>query len=246
MDLSNKEKIAFFDAQEYVNQQLEIRVTAALKQKNAQFAQEHEHDSKRQLLDYVIACSKDLGHSPHKDEVIGGPFIAYRFGSWMKVLEKAGLSYCGKAPALTKTKIYREELKVQAKLRRQEKEKAKAQKLGYKEPQEQKQPGQEEGKISAEEEKKLRKARDMAWGAEHENDTDEQLIDYLKQCAKELGYTPHKRDVVGSEYICKRIGRWALVCTLAKLPVPQKEKPSKKEVQQYLNSRKKQRQSDSE
>ena len=48
MDLSNKEKIAFFDAQEYVNQQLEIRVTAALKQKNAQFAQEHEHDSKRQ------------------------------------------------------------------------------------------------------------------------------------------------------------------------------------------------------
>ena len=86
----------------------------------------------------------------------------------------------------------------------------------------------------------------MAWGAEHENDTDEQLIDYLKQCAKELGYTPHKRDVVGSEYICKRIGRWALVCTLAKLPVPQKEKPSKKEVQQYLNSRRKQRQSDSE
>ena len=246
-DLSNKEKVAYFDAQAYVNQQLELRTNAALKEKNVQFAQDHAHTSKRELLDYVIACAKDLGHSPHNDEVIGGSFIAERFGNWLKVLEKAGLPYCGRAPAPNKRKIYREELKNQAKLRRQEKEKLKAQRSGFQKPPVQEQQPQEDRKTTAEEEKKLRKARDMAWGAEHENDTDEQLIDYLKQCAKELGYTPRKKDVVGSEYICKRIGSWALVCTLAEIPLPPELKPpKKKEILQYLNSRKNLTQSDPE
>ena len=48
-----------FDPQLWVSQQLELRTNAALKKKNAQFALEHQNDSKRQLLDYVITCANE-------------------------------------------------------------------------------------------------------------------------------------------------------------------------------------------
>ena len=220
-------KVNYFDAQQWVNQQLEMRVNAALKQKNAQFAWEHEHDSKRQLLDYIVACAKDLGRSPHKDEVIGGSYIAYRFGAWANALAEAGLSPCGKAPALNRRKIYRDELKVQAVLWRQEKADAKAQRATQKEAH----------TAIVKQEQEERKARDIVWGAEHAQDTDAELLSYVRRCAEAVGQTPRMKEVLGGEYIRNRIGSWALVCTLAELALPPELKPpKKKELLQYLNS----------
>lgn len=82
-----------------------------------------------------------------------------------------------------------------------------------------------------------RKERDRAWGEEHLGDTDEQLLSHVKAVAAQLGQTPRKSEVIGGEYICKRIGSWALICTLAELPLPKELKPPKrKELLQYLNS----------
>lgn len=237
LDLSNKEKAKYFDAREWVNQQLEMRTNAALKLKNTQFAQEHENDSKLQLLIYVAACVRELGHIPHKDEVIGGPFIAYRFGSWSKALSEAGLPPCGKAPAPTGRKIYRDELKVQAKLWKQEKAEAKVKREAQ----------NEVDAAAAQKEKTERRSRDAAWAAEHAQDTDEQILDYVRKCAAELGQTPRMKEVVGGEFIRKWFGSWALVCTLAELPLPPELKPpKKKEMLQYISSRKNQAKSDPE
>lgn len=226
-----------FDPQLWVSQQLEIRTNAALKKKNAQFALEHQNDSKRQLLDYVITCANELGHTPHMDEIIGGSFIAYRFESWVNVLAEAGLPKCGRNPAPNGRKIYRDELIVQSKLWKQEKADAKAKRAAQNEIE----------AAAAQKERAERKDRDAVWAAEHAQDTDEQILAYVRECAAELGHTPRMKDVLGGEFIRKWIGSWALICTLAELPLPPELKPPKrKEVLQYLNTHKKKETSDSE
>lgn len=226
-----------FDPQLWVSQQLEMRTNAALKKKNAQFALEHQDDSKYQLLEYVVACANELGHTPHMDEVIGGSFIAHRFKGWVNVVMESGLPKCGGCPAPNGRKIYRDELIVQSKLWKQEKAEAKAQRAAQNEI---------EAAI-AQKEKAERKDRDAAWATEHAQDTDEQILAYVRECAAELGHTPRMKDVVGGEFIRKWIGSWALVCTLAELPLPPELKPpKKKEVLQYLNTHKKKETTDPE
>ena len=226
--MSKKDKVKYFDAREYVNRVLADRTDKALQVRNKQFAEEHAKDSKEQLIAYVLQCKDELGHTPHMAEVIGGAFIGYRFCGWAKVLEAAGLPAQVKTPAPTGRKIYRDELKNQTRLWKQEKEAAKAENAVVRELREE----------QAQEEQAIRRERDKSWGTEHSEDTDEELLDYVKVCAKELGQTPRKKEVAGGEYICKRIGSWALVCTLAELPLPAELKPPKKmELLQYRNSR---------
>ena len=224
--MSRKEKKPYFDAQEYVNKQLAIRTDKALEERNKQFAIDHAKDSREQLIAYVLQCKEELGHTPFMTEIIGGAYIGYRFDGWVKMLQAADLPLHAKEPAHTARKIYREELKYQAKLLKEEKTEAKHQNTLAKELKE------EQNK----EEQALRKARDQAWGDAHQADTDEQLLAYVKSCAAESGQTPRKKEVPGGEYICQRIGSWALVCTLAELPLPKELKPpKKKEVLQYLS-----------
>ena len=223
--MSNKEKKTYFDAREYVNQQLAARTDEALHEKNKQFALDHAKDTKEQLIAYVQQCAEDLGHTPHMTEIIGGPYIKFRFAGWVKMLQAAGLPTNVRKPAHAGRKIYQQELRYQAKLRKDEKATSKAIKHIKAE--------------QASEEKLLRKDRDVAWGEGHLGDTDEQLLDHVKAVAAECGHTPKKSEVMGAEYICKRIGSWALVCTLAELPLPKELKPpKKKEILQYENSRK--------
>ena len=223
--MSNKEKKSYFDAREYVNQQLAARTDEALHEKNKQFALDHAKDTKEQLIAYVQQCAEDLGHTPHMTEIIGGPYIKFRFDGWSKLLMAAGLPTNVRQPAHTGRKIYLEELKHQARLRKEEKAASKVEKS--------------EKAEQAAEEKAARKERDLAWGEEHLGDTDEQLLAHVKAVAAECGHTPRKSEVMGGEYICKRIGSWALVCTLAELPLPKELKPpKKKEILQYENSRK--------
>ena len=226
--LNKNEKKNYFDAREYVNRQLAIRTDQALQEKNKQFALEHEKDSRAQLIDYELQCKDELGHTPSMTEIIGGAYIGYRFDGWVKMLQAADLPLHTKEPAPTARKIYRDELKNQAKLWKEEKAAAKVEIAATKEARLER----------AREERASRMERDRIWGEEHQADTDEQLISYVKSVADDLGQTPRKSEVIGAEYICKRIGSWALICTLAELPLPKELKPpKKKELLQYLSNR---------
>jgi hypothetical protein len=81
--------------------------------------------------------------------------------------------------------------------------------------------------------------QDMAWGAHHEEDTDEQLLHYLRCCAQHLGHTPVVREVEGGGYIAKRFINWPLALHLAQLPLPQGMLPHKaKDFYQYQQTAK--------
>lgn len=55
----------------------------------------------------------------------------------------------------------------------------------------------------------------------HQNAGKQELLDYVRACAKELGFTPNAREIIGGEYICRRIGSWKQVLQqLPDLPKP--------------------------
>ena len=56
-----------------------------------EFAKRHRNDSDEQLLEYLRHRAAELGHAPHKCEVVGFTFLKARFGAWPRILEKAGL-----------------------------------------------------------------------------------------------------------------------------------------------------------
>ena len=60
-------------------------------------------------------------------------------------------------------------------------------------------------------------AGDMAWGEGHKDDTDEQLLAYVRQCAADLGHTPEGKEVLGARYISQRFGSWAVALYYAGL-----------------------------
>lgn len=62
--------------------------------------------------------------------------------------------------------------------------------------------------------------KDAEFVAAHRDDTDEQLIAYLQQCAQELGHTPYPREVFGGAMIGERFGGWSRAVDIAGLPYP--------------------------
>ena len=62
---------------------------------------------------------------------------------------------------------------------------------------------------------------------EHQTDTEEQLLDYVRQEAAKLRYTPNPGDLIGGPYIYKRFGNWERVVALCGLPKPGKMPPMK-------------------
>lgn len=63
-------------------------------------------------------------------------------------------------------------------------------------------------------------AQEEQFVLEHENDSDEQLLSYVRECAQKLGHSPWSREIVGGEMILKRFESWELVLRKAKLPQP--------------------------
>lgn len=55
---------------------------------------------------------------------------------------------------------------------------------------------------------------------QHKDDTDAELIMYLRACAIRLHHTPWPGEIVGGKLIQERIGSWEQVVMLAKLPAP--------------------------
>ena len=55
---------------------------------------------------------------------------------------------------------------------------------------------------------------------EHTQDTEQQLADYLRKYADELGHTPWPREIPGGVTIQTRFGSWELAVAEAGLPFP--------------------------
>ena len=52
---------------------------------------QHSGDTDEQLLAYILRCAAELNCSLFQSEVLGGAYIAQRFGRWSAALRMAGL-----------------------------------------------------------------------------------------------------------------------------------------------------------
>lgn len=208
----------------WLEQHVDQRAKAVLREKQEAFEQAHREDTEEQLLDYVRQEAAKLRYTPNPGDLIGGPYIYKQFGNWDRVVDLCGLPKPGKLPPLKSRTIYKEEYKRQLELFRQERRSEQETRA------EAVQARKEQAKLQEE----ARAERDRLWGETHENDTDEQLLAYLRQCAERLGHSPVKAEVEGGNYIAKRFVTWPLALQLAELPLPKGMKPAgNKDVNAY-------------
>lgn len=208
----------------WLEQHVDQRAKAVLQEKQETFEKEHQTDTEEQLLDYVRQEAAKLRYTPNPGDLIGGPYIYKRFGNWERVVALCGLPKPGKMPPMKSRTIYKEEYQRQLERFRQER------RAEQKTRSEAVQARKEQAKL----EEEARAERDLLWGEAHENDTDEQLLTYLRQCAERLGHSPVKAEVEGGNYIAKRFVTWPLALQLAELPLPKGMKPAgNKDVNAY-------------
>ena len=62
---------------------------------------------------------------------------------------------------------------------------------------------------------------------QHESDTDEQLLAYLRAWAIRLHHSPWPDEIVGGRFIQERFGSWNRALLLARLPAPKTANQSK-------------------
>ena len=62
---------------------------------------------------------------------------------------------------------------------------------------------------------------------QHESDTDEQLLAYLRGWAIRKNHTPWPGEIIGGKYIQERFGSWNRALLLARLPEPRTENQTK-------------------
>ena len=55
---------------------------------------------------------------------------------------------------------------------------------------------------------------------EHEQDSEESLLQYLRSFSEELGRTPNSNEIIGGAYLCQRFGTWERALDLSGLPPP--------------------------
>ena len=96
------------------NRQVVERTVRALERQQAEFSREHRDDTAGELLAYLRQAAAPFGVTPCAQEIIGGPYIARRFGGWEKAVEAAGLEPPHALPPLNRTRIYKREFKRQA------------------------------------------------------------------------------------------------------------------------------------
>ena len=63
-------------------------------------------------------------------------------------------------------------------------------------------------------------AQEQAFAHSRGNDSDEELLAYLRFCAKLLGHTPWPREIVGGRVAEERFGSWEQAIARAELPRP--------------------------
>ena len=219
-----KGKNNYFRGDLWFDKQVDERTRKALQQRQKDFTKEHADDTDEQLLTYVRKVAAEFGYTPNAGEIIGGEYISRRFGNWDRVIALCGLPKPGKMRPIMERAIYKQEFKRQASLFKQERQAVQQEKVQLR----------QDAAKQAEAIREEKAQRDQAWAELHCEDTDEQLLEYLQKCAKELGHSPFKAEVDGSSLIVKRFGTWAVALTLAELPLPQGLKPPKpKDINDY-------------
>lgn len=111
-----------------LHQQIDKRTREALQAQDEAFAIEHETASDADLIDYVRRCV-DASYTSAPCEVVGGAYIAQRFGNWSAALKAAGLPSQYKPPCENSYPRFHEEYarqEAQLMQERREKRQAKA------------------------------------------------------------------------------------------------------------------------
>lgn len=227
--MAEDKKKKLFDGREWFDKKVEQRTVTALQIKNRDFALEHADASDEDLIAYLKKCAKRLGHTPNRNEIIGGRYVADRFEGWENALTAAELPIVIRMIDRRKTKLYTNEYRLQAELLEKE---LKERKIQKDENQQKRKEEQQEAKSELLEENRI-------WAEEHQNDTDEELIAYVCKCAEELGHTPYRKEVVGSKCISERFGGWYEVLVRTGLPIPADMKAPSKKKKKQMKDRKK-------
>lgn len=205
------------------------RAQRALSEKEALFRTEHAQDTDEELCGYIFICAQRIGHSPAACEVIGGEYISERFGIWEKALKAAGLTPAAQTPRYERRLIFRQELEFQKQAFLEEKRVIREAK---------EKRGRKDSVVLAQEQEEVLRLEEQ-FLQKHSTDSDEQLLVYLRQCAAELGRTPHKKEVIGSELLKERFITWAVALHMAGLELPKDMKPPKeRDLSAYRKAKK--------
>ena len=81
-----------FDGANWYEQHIAKRTRDALAEQDRAFAEKHAGDSLDQLAAYLRRCAGHWGKSPAPIEIVGGSYIAERFGDWKDALRAAHLN----------------------------------------------------------------------------------------------------------------------------------------------------------
>ena len=111
-----------------LHQQIVKRTREVLQAQDETFAIEYGTASDADLIDYVQRCV-DVSYTPAPCEVVGGAYIAQRFGNWSAALKAAGLPSQYKPPRENSYPRFHEEYarqEAQLMQERREKRQAKA------------------------------------------------------------------------------------------------------------------------
>lgn len=157
--------------------------------------------------------------------------VEERMRRTVEELQEQGKAPKGTLESLHGTEIYKMEFNRYAKLFKEERQQQAEEREIHK----------AEAALKAREENRVLAERDKQWAIEHENDDDEQLLEYLQHCAAALGHTPMRREVLGSTYIAERFGNWAVALAVAGLPLPKNIKPPKQTALDNYRKRRKER-----
>ena len=65
--------------------------------------------------------------------------------------------------------------------------------------------------------------QEKQFSVDHKNDTDEQLLAYLRDFTAKMGHTPNPGEIIGGQYLFRRFGDWENAVRAAGLPKPGKK-----------------------
>ena len=111
-----------FDGANWYEQHIAKRTREALAEQDRTFAEKHAGDSLEQLAAYLRRCAGDRKWSPGPNEIVGGSYIAERFGDWKDALRAAHLNPIYKNPRNKNCGRYQKEKQRQVQLHRVERD----------------------------------------------------------------------------------------------------------------------------
>ena len=107
-----------FDGRNWHEQHIAKRTRAALEEQDRAFAERHAGDTLPELACYLRRCAGHWHKSPAPCEIVGGSYIAERFGSWAEALRAAHLNTIYKKSSNRTNGRYQQEMKRQIELYR--------------------------------------------------------------------------------------------------------------------------------